>query len=69
MSTSAFPLDYHSLPVAQRLELVAEIWDSIVDDQAQIALTDGKKDDLDRRLAAPDRGASWKDVKSRLPGE
>jgi putative addiction module component (TIGR02574 family) len=73
MSASALPSDFRSLPIAQRLELVEQIWDSIVDDEAQLDLSQEQKDDLDRRLAehaaAPDRGSPWSEVKSRLLGE
>jgi putative addiction module component (TIGR02574 family) len=44
-----------------------------MNDQAQIELTEAQKAELDRRLAehtaAPDRGSSWQEVKSRLLGE
>jgi putative addiction module component (TIGR02574 family) len=73
MSTSQFSPDFRSLPIAQRLDLVEQIWDSILEDQAQFELTDAQKAELDRRLAehaaAPDRGASWQEVKARLLGE
>jgi putative addiction module component (TIGR02574 family) len=70
MSTFQFPSDFHSLPIAQRLDLVEQIWDSIIDDQAHVGLTEAQKAELDRRLAehaaAPDRGDSWANVKARL---
>ena len=73
MSTSAFPSDFRSLPIAQHLELVEQIWDSIVDDEALLELSEGQKADLDQRLAkhaaAPDRGSSWPDVKARILSE
>jgi putative addiction module component (TIGR02574 family) len=73
MSTSVFPSDFRSWPISQRLELLEQVWDSIVDDQALIELTEAQKTELDRRVAAhaaaPDRGASWEVVKSRLLGE
>jgi len=71
MSTSDFYEDFRSLPVANRLDLVEQIWDSIVDDEVQIQLSENQKAELDRRLAehaaAPDRGDSWENVKARLP--
>jgi putative addiction module component (TIGR02574 family) len=73
MSTSAFPSDFRSLPIAERLELVEQIWDSIVEDEARLELSEGQKADLDRRLAehaaAPDCGSPWPEVKARLLGE
>ncbi len=73
MPTSTFPLDFRSWPIAQRLELVEQVWDSIIEDGAQPELTEKQKAELDRRLAehaaAPNRGASWDNVKTRLLGE
>jgi putative addiction module component (TIGR02574 family) len=70
MSPSSLPPDIRQLPVSERVDLVERIWDSIVEDQSQFELTDAQKAELDHRLAAdreaPDRGASWNDVKGRL---
>ena len=70
MSQSSLPPEFRQLPVSERIDLVEQIWDSIVEDQSQFELTDAQKAELDRRLAAdkesPDRGASWEDVKRRL---
>jgi len=70
MSQSSLPPDIRQLPVSQRVDLVERIWDSIVDDQSQFELTDAQRAELDRRLVAdkeaPDRGASWENVKGRL---
>ena len=58
------------LSVSERIELVERIWDSIVEDQGELELTQAQKAELDRRLraheASPDRGSSWSDVKKRL---
>ena len=40
------------LPVAQRLDLVEELWDSIAADQSVLPLTDAQRALLDRRLDA-----------------
>jgi putative addiction module component (TIGR02574 family) len=73
MSTSTIPQDFRSWPLAQRLELVEQVWDSIIEDGAQPEITEEQKAELDRWLAehaaAPNRGASWEEVKARLPGE
>jgi putative addiction module component (TIGR02574 family) len=73
MSTSDFPADFRSWPIAERLDLVEQIWDSIIDDQAQVDLTEAQRAELDRRLAKhaadPKRGSSWEEVKARLLGE
>jgi putative addiction module component (TIGR02574 family) len=72
MSTSELSSDFRSLPIAQRLDLVEQIWDSIIKDEAQFELSGEQKAELDRRLAehvaAPDRGDTWANVKARLLG-
>ena len=40
------------LPVAERIKLVEELWDSIASDQKALPLTDEQKAELDRRLDA-----------------
>ena len=73
MSQSQLSPEIRTLPIAQRLDLVEQIWDSICEDQSQFELTEAQKADLDRRLAAhttaPDRGTSWQEVKASLLGE
>ena len=70
MSPYEMPSDFRGLPIAQRLDLVEQIWDSIIEDEAQFNLTEAQKTELDRRLAehtaAPGRGDSWENVKARL---
>jgi len=69
-AASSFRLSFR-LP--QRVHLVEQIWDSIVEDEQAFRLTDAQKTELDRRIAAheasPDRGKPWEDVKKRLLGE
>jgi putative addiction module component (TIGR02574 family) len=73
MSQFPLPPEIRSLPVPERLDLVEQIWDSIVEDQEQFELSDAQKAELDRRLAAheadPNRGAPWEVVKKRILGE
>lgn len=73
MSQSPLPPEIRFLPVPERLTLVEQIWDSIVEDGEQIELTDAQKAELDRRLdadeASPGRGETWDVVKRRLLGE
>ena len=60
------------LSVAERLELVQELWDSIAADCEGEAwpLTDEQRQDLERRLAEANRdptgGASWQEVRERI---
>jgi putative addiction module component (TIGR02574 family) len=70
MSQSPLPPEIRFLPVAERLTLVEQIWDSIAEDNEPIELTDAQKAELDRRLAAheasPESGSSWEEVEKRL---
>jgi putative addiction module component (TIGR02574 family) len=70
MPESSLPPEIRQLPVAERIDLVERIWDSIVEDQGELELSEAQKAELDRRLAAheapPDRGALWTAVKKRL---
>jgi putative addiction module component (TIGR02574 family) len=70
MTQFPLPPEIRFLPVPERIILVEQIWDSIVEDNESIALTDAQKAELDRRLAAheasPDSGATWEEVEKRL---
>jgi putative addiction module component (TIGR02574 family) len=72
MSPTLRALGIDQLSVAQRLLLVEEIWDSIAEQEGEIAITEAQRIDLQRRVAAyeanPKAGASWEEVKSRLRG-
>ncbi|RVU33588.1 addiction module protein [Rheinheimera riviphila] len=63
-------MEIQSLTVSERIVLAEALWDSIVAEDGEIALTDAQKVELDRRLAAFDidqnLGASWENVKSRI---
>jgi len=73
MIQSSLPTEIRSLPIPERVHLVEQIWDSIVEDEQGFELTDLQKAELDRRIAAheasPSRGKSWEEVKKRLLGE
>jgi len=73
MTESSLPPEIRDLPICDRIDLVARIWDSIVEDRGEIELTEAQRAELDRRLAAheasPDRGAPWEDVKKRLTAD
>jgi len=51
MADSSLPPEIRELPVSERIDLVEAIWDSIVEDQGRVELTDAQKAELDRRLA------------------
>ena len=58
------------MSVAERIQLVADIWDSIAAVPEALPLTDGERAELDRRLAAyaqnPHEGVSWDELKERV---
>ncbi|MEM7593127.1 MAG: addiction module protein [Cyanobacteria bacterium P01_A01_bin.83] len=58
------------LNIAERIQLVEDIWDSISDTAQEIDLTKAQKTELDRRLETfqenPQSGATWDQVKQRL---
>jgi putative addiction module component (TIGR02574 family) len=63
--------DFSALSVVERIQLAAELWDSIPD-AAELPLTDTQKAELDRRLEdierRPDAGEPWEVVRARLYG-
>lgn len=69
MSQADLPPDILALPIADRVELVARIWDSIAEDAA-IGLSDEDRRILEQRLAEhqqnPDQGISWQTLKKQL---
>jgi putative addiction module component (TIGR02574 family) len=60
------------LNAEERLALVQEIWDSLVEEVEQAALTEGERDLLEGRLAAheaaPGDVIPWEEVKARAMG-
>ncbi len=59
-----------SLTIPEKLELISDVWDSIIIDDAQVPLTESQKQELDRRLASyqniENQGSSWEEVKQRI---
>lgn len=62
--------DIMSLSVAERIELMGEIWDSLAEVLEAITLTEAQKAELDKRLDAyrkdPTVGAPWPVVRDRI---
>ena len=63
-----------SLPVAERLKLIEDLWDSLdIEAASPLPLPDWHREEIERRLDALDRGdsigAPWKDVKRRILGQ
>jgi putative addiction module component (TIGR02574 family) len=59
-----------NLSIPDRIRLVEEIWDSIVEENEAFELTKTQKRELDRRLALaqqyPDRGRTWDEIKTEF---
>ena len=62
--------DAMDLGVAERIELVEDLWDSITEVPEKVELTDEQKKVLDERLEAyhrnPNEGSPWEVVKERI---
>lgn len=58
------------LSVAERIQLVEDIWDSIATAPENLTLTPNQQRELDNRLEAQqadsDAGSPWAEVKARL---
>ena len=58
-----------NLSRAERLQLVEDLWDSIVQEDAELPVSDEKRDELRRRkerfLQHPSSGRTWEQVKQR----
>jgi putative addiction module component (TIGR02574 family) len=63
-------LDIASLTPEERLSLLEELWDSLAVAPEAVALTEGQRAELDRRLDDLDRegpvGIPWEEVLSRI---
>lgn len=61
------------LSVAERIQLVEDIWDSIAVVPDSVLLTEEQEAELERRLEAyqanPNEGISWNDLKNKLRGQ
>ncbi|MEW6095733.1 MAG: addiction module protein [bacterium] len=62
--------DTLTLSIPERIQLVEDIWDTIVVEPVPIELTEGEKRIIDQRLSAyhknPNLGSPWEDVYKRL---
>lgn len=67
---SLFSEQILSLTVTEKLQLIAEIWDSVVIQAEQIPLSQSQKQELERRLSSyqelENQGDDWKNVKTRI---
>lgn len=65
------PDEIRQLSVPERLQLLEDIWDSILEDEQDLpSLSDAQKAELDRRLEAydadPARAIPWTEARARL---
>jgi len=62
--------DYSRLTTAERILLAEDLWDSLAADHQSLSLTPAQQEELQRRLAAAERGevsySPWEEVKRRL---
>jgi putative addiction module component (TIGR02574 family) len=67
MTVNLKSLEIERLSIAERLDLVEALWDSVA---SSAALTDAQRDELDRRLADhqrdPDDVIPWHEVKTSI---
>jgi len=64
--------DVLELSVAERIQMVEDIWDSIATMPEPLKLTVAQREELDRRLEDyrqnPHEGSPWEEVKQRILG-
>jgi putative addiction module component (TIGR02574 family) len=62
--------EIQSLSVSDRLQLIEEIWDSLVETPEAVPVTDAQRKELARRRRAharnPSAAKSWGEVRARL---
>lgn len=62
--------DILQMSIAERIQLVEDIWDSIAAFPEAVPLTEAQRQELDRRLHAyaqnPDEGISWDQLKEKM---
>jgi putative addiction module component (TIGR02574 family) len=71
---SRVPIDHIlELPTAERVAIVQEIWESMIEHPDNIATTEAQRAELERRWVDlqqnPNDGESWDDVKKSLQNE
>jgi putative addiction module component (TIGR02574 family) len=59
------------LSVAERIQIVEDIWDSISTSPEDLALSETEKAELDKRLESykqqPNEGIEWETLKNKYP--
>lgn len=68
--SSVKKFDIQGLSLSERILLAEQLWDSIVDSQDSLEVTDSQKKILEERFAAykksPNEGSSWEEVKNEM---
>ena len=63
-------VEISQLSIAERIQFAEDLWESILERQDELPLTDAQKQELDRRLENyqqnPASGSTWQEVKQRL---
>ncbi len=58
------------LSIAEKIQIVEDIWDSIIQNPEQLPLSEKEKIELDKRLADyeinPDDGIEWETLKKNI---
>ena len=58
------------LPVSEKIQLLEDLWDTVVATPEQVHLTEAQKSELDHRIeradADPEGGVEWAVLKERL---
>jgi putative addiction module component (TIGR02574 family) len=69
MDLQSVLVETDSWPVEDRIQLMHELWDRLVDQGCEPELSEEQKAELDRRIAeddaAPDDVVSWEEVKAQ----
>jgi putative addiction module component (TIGR02574 family) len=70
MPASTLGPEFGGLTPEERLELIAQLWDSLSDLEHELPIPDWHREELDRRLAAadaaPEAAIPWEQVRERL---
>jgi putative addiction module component (TIGR02574 family) len=69
----AASLDFRTLPVAERLQLVGKIWDSIAEDQASLSdsatVVKEVRERQKRFLSNPNTAVAWEQANKNIRSE
>jgi putative addiction module component (TIGR02574 family) len=63
-------LNIGELSIAERLQLVEEVWASIAAEQESLAISEAQREELERRIesygSSRERGVTWESIRDRL---